>query len=147
MYIYDSNTKKHYDVHGTENQSSPPEVVDYFKKSYTEFYDKEYEKKKINMMVNLFDSLNKKIYWMFHDVIPIELVDNKNVIYFPILEENTKTEYRIPGVSHFNDCLTYFTEHFGLILSEETKGEYKDNHYSIKGHQIIAEKVIEKINE
>ena len=44
-------------------------------------FNREYARDQVSMMVNLFDSLNKKIYWMFHEDIPKNLKSN-NLIYF-----------------------------------------------------------------
>ena len=91
-------------------------------------FNREYARDQVSMMVNLFDSLNKKIYWMFHEDIPKNLKSN-NLIYFE-------------PTGHLHD----FVMKNKLTFKHETNGYYDDLHYSIEGNRIIADKILEKIN-
>ena len=91
-------------------------------------FNREYARDQVSMMVNLFDSLNKKIYWMFHEDIPENLKSN-NLIYFE-------------PKGHLHD----FVMKNKLTFKHETNGYYDDLHYSIEGNRIIADKILEKIN-
>jgi hypothetical protein len=91
-------------------------------------FNREYARDQVSMMVNLFDSLNKKIYWMFHEDIPKNLKSN-NLIYFE-------------PKGHLHD----FVMKNKLTFKHETNGYYDDLHYSIGGNRIIADKILEKIN-
>ena len=91
-------------------------------------FNREYARDQVSMMVNLFDSLNKKIYWMFHEDIPKNLKSN-NLIYFE-------------PKGHLHD----FVMKNKLTFKHETNGYYDDLHYSIEGNRIIADKILEKIN-
>jgi hypothetical protein len=91
-------------------------------------FNREYARDQVSMMVNLFDSLNKKIYWMFHEDIPKNLKSN-NLIYFE-------------PKGHLHD----FVMKNKLTFKHETNGYYNDLHYSIEGNRIIADKILEKIN-
>ena len=91
-------------------------------------FNREYARDQVSMMVNLFDSLNKKIYWMFHEDIPKNLKSN-NLIYFE-------------PKGHLHN----FVMKNKLTFKHETNGYYDDLHYSIEGNRIIADKILEKIN-
>jgi len=91
-------------------------------------FNREYARDQVSMMVNLFDSLNKKVYWMFHEDIPKNLKSD-NLIYF---EPN----------GHLHD----FVMKNKLTFKHETNGYYDDLHYSIEGNRTIADKILEKIN-
>jgi len=91
-------------------------------------FNREYARDQVSMMVNLFDSLNKKIYWMFHEDIPKNLKSD-NLIYFE-------------PKGHLHD----FVMKNKLTFKHETNGYYDDLHYSIEGNRIIADKILEKIN-
>ena len=91
-------------------------------------FNREYARDQVSMMVNLFDSLNKKIYWMFHEDIPKNLKSN-NLIYFE-------------PKGHLHD----FVMKNKLTFKHETNCYYDDLHYSIEGNRIIADKILEKIN-
>ena len=91
-------------------------------------FNREYARDQVSMMVNLFDSLNKKIYWMSHEDIPKNLKSD-NLIYFE-------------PKGHLHD----FVMKNKLTFKHETNGYYDDLHYSIEGNRIIADKVLEKIN-
>ena len=91
-------------------------------------FNREYARDQVSMMVNLFDSLNKKIYWMSHEDIPKNLKSD-NLIYFE-------------PKGHLHD----FVMKNKLTFKHETNGYYDDLHYSIGGNRIIADKILEKIN-
>ena len=91
-------------------------------------FNREYARDQVSMMVNLFDSLNKKIYWMSHEDIPKNLKSD-NLIYFE-------------PKGHLHD----FVMKNKLTFKHETNGYYDDLHYSIEGNRIIADKILEKIN-
>ena len=91
-------------------------------------FNREYARDQVSMMINLFDSLDKKIYWIFHEDIPKNLKSN-NLIYFE-------------PKGHLHD----FVMKNKLTFKHETNGYYNDLHYSIEGNRIIADKVLEKIN-
>ena len=91
-------------------------------------FNREYARDQVSMMINLFDSLDKKIYWIFHEDIPKNLKSN-NLIYFE-------------PKGHLHD----FVMKNKLTFKHETNGYYDDLHYSIEGNRIIADKVLEKIN-
>tara|TARA_A100001515_G_C4498997_1_gene185982 strand:- start:61 stop:726 length:666 start_codon:yes stop_codon:yes gene_type:complete len=88
-----------------------------------------YAREQVSMMIDLFDSLNKKIYWLFHEDIPKTCKSN-NII-------------RFGDNGHLHD----FVMRNKLTFKHETNGYYNDLHYSIKGNKIIADKISEKINE
>ena len=91
-------------------------------------FNREYARDQVSMMINLFDSLDKKIYWIFHEDIPKNLKSN-NLIYFE-------------PKGHLHD----FVMKNKLTFKHETNGYYDDLHYSIEGNRIIADKILEKIN-
>ena len=91
-------------------------------------FNREYARDQVSMMINLFDSLDKKIYWIFHEDIPKNLKSN-NLIYFE-------------PKGHLHD----FVMKNKLTFKHETNGYYDDLHYSLEGNRIIADKVLEKIN-
>ena len=91
-------------------------------------FNREYARDQVSMMINLFDSLDKKIYWMFHEDIPKNLKSD-NLIYFE-------------PKGHLHD----FVIKNKLTFKHETNGYYDDLHYSIEGNRIIADKILEKIN-
>ena len=92
-------------------------------------HNESYEQDKIAMMVDLFDSYGKKIYWMFYEPIPRNC-KSKNIIYFEP-----------------DGHLHKWSEQNNFTINKDTNGEYQDNHFSVKGHEVIAEKIVEKINE
>ena len=91
-------------------------------------FNREYAEEQVGMMINLFDNLDTKIYWLAHDPIP-KNCKSKNIVYFK------------PN-GHLHD----FIEKYKLRFIDETKGYYRDKHYSIEGNRIIADKILEKIN-
>ena len=91
-------------------------------------FNREYARDQVSMMINLFDSLDKKIYWIFHEDIPKNLKSN-NLIYFE-------------PKGHLHD----FVMKNKLTFKHETNGYYDDLHYSLEGNRIIADKILEKIN-
>ena len=91
-------------------------------------FNREYAEEQVGMMINLFDNLDTKIYWLFHDPIP-KNCKSKNIVHFKP-----------------NGHLHEFVKKYKLRFTDETKGYYRDKHYSIEGNRIIADKILEKIN-
>lgn len=92
-------------------------------------FNADYARDQVSMMIDLFDNLNKKIYWMFHEDIPKTCKSN-NII-------------RFGNKGHLHNFVTTNK----LTFKDETSGYYNDLHYSLKGNKIIADKILEKINE
>ena len=90
-------------------------------------YNEEYTKDKVSMMIDLFDNLNKKIYWIFHEPIP-KSCKSKNVIKF-------EPSGHLHDFIHLNKATFRF----------ETNGNYIDDHFSMKGNDLISDKIVERI--
>lgn len=132
LRIYDENTKSFYDVNGLE-ANAPKNTIDYFTKTVTEYQSQDYERYKIKQMVELYDklfeNLNKRIIWLFHEAVPKNL-NSKNMIYFE-------------PYGNIHD----FVIEQECTFVQETKGYYDDSHYTPRGHELISKKILEKINE
>lgn len=92
-------------------------------------YNEKYENDKVSMMIDLFDKMNKKIYWIFHEEIP-ENCKSKNIIYF----------------NPYGDLKNFISEN-NATISHETNKYFNDGHNTIRGNKLIAEKLVERINE
>ena len=79
------------------------------------------------MMIDLFDNLNKKIYWIFHEPIP-KSCKGKNVIEF-------EPSGHLHDFIHLNKATFRF----------ETNGDYIDDHFSMRGNDLISDKIVERI--
>ena len=138
MKIWDEETKRFYSVNGLD-ANAPQNVIDYFSTTYTQHYSESYEQYKITQLINLYDkifeSLDKKVIWMFNDPIP-KNCESKNIVYFESINQFGEPFGHLQG----------FVQRNKLTLTDETKGFYNDIHYSLEGHKIIANKILEKIN-
>ena len=135
QYIWSINQGEFYNINGLYNiPNIPQDVIDYFEKTHTEYYNEDYEKNKISMFVELFDNLfknkNKKVLWLFHDSIP-KTLKSKNILHF--------------GSVRGNSNLGSFVEENKLNLKHATNGKFNDGHYSVEGHQQIANKIIKRL--
>ena len=84
------------------------------------------------MFVKLFDNLlkDKKVIWLFQDHIP-ENLETNNLVSFDSIEGNGN--------------IAKYIEENKLDLTSATNGEFNDGHYSVEGHQKIADKIIERL--
>ena len=82
--------------------------------------------KKYCRYVDLFENLGKEIYWIFY-------------------EPTTKVEELSDNVLYWN--LRDYALDNELEMIHQTKGVYKDRHLSLKGNEVVANKIVEKISE
>ena len=92
-------------------------------------HNNKYEHDKVSMMIDLFDKMNKKIYWIFQEEIP-KNCKSKNIIYFDP-----------------DGNLRSFIYENKATISHETNKYFDDGHFSIEGNELISEKIVERINE
>ena len=130
MKIYDDKTSSFYDINGKE-ANAPKNVINYFLKTITEHQSRDYEIYKVKQVIklydNIFEKINKKIIWLFADM--IEDVQSKNVIY---LEPIGLHKYMVENKYTFKQVTNEF---------------YDDWHWAPTGHRHLAKKIMEKIDE
>ena len=126
--IYDCESDEFWSVNG-EGSHVPKNVVEYWVKTVTNHHNDDYELKKIEMFMKLFNNWKQNIFWIFHEDVSESVKRNKNLILFD------------------GYCLGEYCDLNKLLLTHETDGFYNDRHYSLEGHKIISDKIVEFIND
>tara|TARA_R100000008_G_C3533549_1_gene140681 strand:+ start:60 stop:839 length:780 start_codon:yes stop_codon:yes gene_type:complete len=140
-YYWLESVNKFYNINGVDFENNPlltdkilgappreytEQLIETYKNYIAYHYNKDYEMKKYCRYVDLFENLGKEIYWIFYDPTPKVEELSDNVLYWNLRDYALDNE---------------------LEMIHQTKGVYKDRHLSLKGNEVVANKIVEKISE
>ena len=131
-YIWNEPENKFYNISGVDFSEHPylnNEKLKPLHETYLNYvayhHNEKYVKDHLCRYVDLFDNLGKRIYWIFYQPVP-KMKKRSNVLYWNLVDwaNNNRLEFR-----HFTD------------------GFYNDRHLSLKGNELVANKIVKKIND